>query len=267
MIPSRVRAILVKEWQELRVNRGIWLSFVGMALILVVLCLGLCFALPEEARGEITAEFARGTDEQPALFGPESLSDEQRFQVFILLQFSPLFLILPIIGSMSIATYSIIGEKLSGSLEAILASPVTTRELIFAKSLAATVPSVVGTWVAFAILWLGVFALGGWPVARFGLGGSTLGAILLIAPLVSLLALGVGVIVSARSSDPRSAQQIGGFLVLPIVAWMTVQSAGLFILGPAFLLAAAAILLILDILVLWWGASRFQREEILVRWK
>ncbi len=266
---SRLRAIIVKEWQELRVNRGLWLSFVAMAVLFIIISLGLCFGLPEQVRNDIAADLGdrRGSHPAPDLFGSEGLSDKELFQVFILLQLYPLFLILPIIGSMSIATYSIIGEKLSGSLEAILATPVTTRELILAKSLAATIPAVAGTWAAFGILWLATLLLGGWAVVQAGLGGAALGAILLISPLVSLLALGVGVIISARSSDPRSAQQIGGFLVLPIVAWMTFQSAGVFMLGAGFLLGTAAVLLILDALVLWWGASRFQREEILVRWK
>jgi ABC-2 type transport system permease protein len=82
-----------------------------------------------------------------------------------------------------------------------------------------------------------------------------------------MLGLGAGVVISSRVADSRSAQQIGGLLVLPIVFLIVGQITGLFVLGPSSVLAAAVVLLILDILVLRLGVRVFDREKIISQWK
>ncbi|MFN8496653.1 MAG: ABC transporter permease [Anaerolineae bacterium] len=191
----------------------------------------------------------------------------QQAQVFLLRQFLPLFLVLPVMAAISIATYSIIGEKTSRSLEAVLATPISTEELLLGKALASTIPAVLGTWLIFLVYAIIVTWRAGATVARYVLDPATLTMIVLITPLVALLALGLGVIVSSRVSDPRSAQQVGVIIILPIVGIMVAQSVGVFLLGLPFVLMAAIILAVLDGLVFVVGVRVFQRESILTRWR
>jgi hypothetical protein len=59
------------------------------------------------------------------------------------------------------------------------------------------------------------------------------------APLVELASLQVSVIVSSRTNDPRSAQQLTALLILPVTIVFVAQLMGLFIVGPAALLLGA----------------------------
>lgn len=266
----RIQTIIAKEWQETIKNRTIVLTFVLLLVIFMGLPLALAFGLPIFVGPAVLndPDMGRVLDQLLQAF-PQfaSLSPTQQFQVFMLRQFSILFLVLPIMGAMSIATYSIIGEKTSRSLEALLATPVTTAELLLGKSLAAAVPPVVATWAGFALFALLVRLLSGPAVMRYGLDAAAWATMLLITPLVAIFALGLGVIISSRVNDPRSAQQVGGVLILPLVAVMIAQSGGFFLLGLPFVLIGALALLLLDLVVLGLGISIFNREQILTRWK
>lgn len=270
MNATRLRTILQKELLETTKNRAIIGTFLLLLGLFTAMPLFIAFGLPRLAGAEIANDPDMGrmlgllTDAFPGFAG---LAPIQQFQVFILRQFLILFLILPIMGAMSIATYSIIGEKTTRSLEALLATPITTTEILVGKSLAAAVPSVLATWATFGLFTLLVWALGGTEVMRYSLDAAAWATILLITPLVALAALGIGVIVSSRVNDPRSAQQIGGVLVLPIVAVMIGQTSGFFLLGLPFVLIGALALLVIDLVVLAIGTTLFNREQILTRWR
>lgn len=89
----------------------------------------------------------------------------------------------------------------------------------------------------------------------------------IIGPLVALFGIGSGVVVSARAADPRGAQQIGGIVVLPVVALVVAQAAGGFLLGIGFVLVGAFVLALLDFALLAWGSRRFDRERVFVDWR
>lgn len=265
-----IEAIMRKEWVETLHNRTLVWSFVLVGVMFTIMPLIIAFGLPALAGEAMTAD----PDTGPmlsllagALPGFEALGSVEQFQVFALRQFLPLFLLLPIMGAMSIATYSIIGEKTSRSLEAVLATPTTTRQLLVGKALAASLPAVLGTWLLFLVFALVVWALGGPTVARFALDGTAWAMILLITPVIAFVALGLGVIVSSRATDPRSAQQIATLLILPVIALLIAQVTGLFLIGLNMVLVAAAVLLILAVIVLQVGVRLFQREAILTKWK
>jgi len=50
-------------------------------------------------------------------------------------------------------------------------------------------------------------------------------------PLMAIAAVNLSVIVSSRVNDPRMAEQIAGVLIVPILALLFAQLAGLIILG------------------------------------
>lgn len=270
MSRRRLAALIRKEWLELRTNRTIIGTFVLLAAVFLVLPLGLAFG----AVGPLSADLER----EPAFMatveamvaaepGLAAIPMRARLQVVLLQQFVPLFLVLPITGAMFVATYSVVGEKTSRSLEAVLATPVTAGELVLGKSLAAAIPAVAGSWGVFVLFAAGVWALGGTAVAALTLSGAVLLLILLLTPLLAILALGLGVLVSSRSSDPRSAQQIAGVLILPVVGLMAAQLAGAVMLGPGFVLVLSAIVAIGDVVVMRFGVRLFDRDRILSRWR
>ena len=95
----------------------------------------------------------------------------------------------------------------------------------------------------------------------------TLLLVLGVGPLASLVALQVGVLVSARANDPRTAQQFGALLILPLTALFMGQMTGMVVLTLPFTL-----LLMLGLAAVWGlllllGVAVFDRETILTRWR
>jgi ABC-2 type transport system permease protein len=168
---------------------------------------------------------------------------------------------------LSIATFSIIGEKQSRSLEPVLAAPIRTVELLTGKAVAALVPGVLAGWLTYlAFVVLASFVYG---PALFGVvtDPSWLAGVFLLGPAVGLASVVAGVIVSARVNDARVAQQIGGVIIVPIVAIVLIQATGTLIVGAAGYALLALIVLIVSLIGLRIGVRLFDREAILTRWR
>ena len=76
------------------------------------------------------------------LLGPhENLSTNGRVQLFIFQQFLIVFLLMPVTGAMALAAHAIVGEKQARTLEPLLATPLTTLELLMAKVMGALLPT------------------------------------------------------------------------------------------------------------------------------
>jgi ABC-2 type transport system permease protein len=177
-------------------------------------------------------------------------------------------MMLPLIIPVNIAAQSIVGEKTLRSLEPLLATPITTAELLIGKNLAAAIPAVVATWIGF-----GLFAVGAWvvvqnPVAFNALLSPTwLLGIFAVGPLLAVLSVNFSLMVSSRVNDARVAEQIASLVILPIVALFVGQMAGIVLINRTLILALAAVVSLLDIGLVHLTVRLFQRETILTRWK
>jgi ABC-2 type transport system permease protein len=265
---SRIEAVFRKEVTELLSNRALVVSFMGLVLLFVIIPVGLMWVLvhaPDDASREGGTEAVRQlTRLVPEL---EHMSTAQQGAVLVIRHFTLIFLILPVIGALGSSTSSIVGEKQSRSIEPVLATPVTTFELLVGKSFGTVALAVSGTWLGF-FLYVGLIRLlAGSNLIRVAFDFTTLMVVFVLTPLIALLGLGAGVVISSRVSDSRSAQQIGGLLILPIIFLIVGQITGLFLLGPSSILIAALILLLLDYIVLRIGVRVFNRERIIVEWK
>src|SRR5205807_1863825 len=99
----------------------------------------------------------------PAVAG---LDPKEAVQGFIATYFLILFMLIPTVVPLTMAIYSVIGEKASRTLEPLLATPVGVGDLLFAKSLASTVPSVIVTWTAYGIYLATVISIGSRAAAQ-----------------------------------------------------------------------------------------------------
>jgi ABC-2 type transport system permease protein len=211
------------------------------------------------------------SSEMPEQFNamcPADLNGGECFQVYLVSQFMLMFMILPLAIPATISAYSIVGEKVTHSLEPLLATPITTIELLVGKSLAAVIPAIVATWVGFAI-----YAIGAWiliankSVYAALLDSRWLIAIFLVGPLLALLAVTFSLMVSARVNDPRTAEQISSLMIIPLMLVFIGQLAGLFFINRQLIILAALFLIIVDAIMVYLSTRVFQREVILTRWK
>jgi ABC-2 type transport system permease protein len=266
----RIAALARKDAAELIRNPGAIVPAVLMVLaslfpafLVIVITPRLAGRSLEEA-GDFSEEVARAVGVIPELAG---LSGNALAQTFVFHQFSFLLLLVPIVAAMSLATHAVIGEKQSKALEPILATPISTVELLAAKVATPLLFALILSWTAAIIYIAGAVVFGEPGVWRAVLGPRFLILFGVVGPLVELASLLLSLSVSSRSNDPRSAQQITALLILPVTALFVAQLAGVFILGPAAMLLGAAGLVILNGILLWIGVQVFQRETILTRWK
>jgi ABC-2 type transport system permease protein len=183
--------------------------------------------------------------------------------------FSFFYLILAAMIPTTIASYSLVGEKVEKSLEPLLVTPTTDSEILLGKGIAAFLPpigAILGGTTIFMVLMdlvtygtLGYYFFPNWNAAI---------VLFLMVPLAVMMSVEWNVIVSARVSDVRAAQQIGILLILPFGAMYVAGELNLIQLGnPSDLLIIAGILLLVDALLLYVAKATFQREEILTKWK
>jgi ABC-2 type transport system permease protein len=168
----------------------------------------------------------------------------------------------------TIAAYSIVGEKTARSLEPLLATPITTIELILGKSLSAIIPAVAATWLGYIIYAIGLqILLDSDAVLARLLDPIWLIAVFVVGPLLTVFAVCVAIMVSSRVTDPRVAEQLAGVIVLPLILILTGQSIGFFLLNRTMVVVAAAVIVLLDVGLVYLTVKTFERENILTRWK
>ena len=254
--------ILRREWMETLRNRLLLSTILIPPVLLTVAPLILAGAVGDRA---LPAELATQVLRQKPEWG--AFSSGELAGAFAVQQFLVFFLLMPAYIPLSIATFSIIGEKQARSLEPVLAAPIRTVELLAGKAIAALVPGVLAGWVTYvAFVALASVVYG---PALFGVvtDGSWLAGVFLLGPAVGLSSVVAGVIVSARVNDPRVAQQIGGVVIVPIVGLVMVQATGTLLVGPVgYVLMSLAVLLI-SLVGLRVGVGLFDREAILTRWR
>jgi len=266
---SRAEAVFRKESHELLSNRPLVYSFLALVLFFVLVPISLLVLIqeftPQEAdQAGMTRAVRQLTQLLPGL---ADMTRAEQASILVTRHFALIFLVLPVIGALGSSTSSIVGEKQSRSIEPVLATPVTTVELLLGKSLATVILAVSGTWGGFLVYYGLAHAVSGPSVTEQAFDLTTLLMVLVLTPLIAALGLGAGVVISSRVNDSRSAQQIGGLLVLPIIFLIVGQMTGLFLLGPAAIAWAALGLVLLDLLVLWLGVRVFDREKIITSWK
>jgi ABC-2 type transport system permease protein len=197
-----------------------------------------------------------------------ALTEGECVQLYMLDLFTLLFMILPVMIPVTIAAYSIVGEKTSRSLEPLLATPITTVELILGKSLSAIIPAVAATWLGYVIYVIGMrIMLSSDVVFARLLDPLWLIAVFVMGPLLTILAVCVAIIVSSRVTDPRVAEQLAGVIVLPLILILTGQSIGFFLLNRTMVVVASAVIALIDGGLVYLSVKTFERENILTRWK
>ena len=261
MRPGFIWAVVTKEARDLFSNRLLLGAVVFPALIFASIPTGIvAFIEANELDANQMGEIERYISQFPDL--PPKLAA----QGFIVLNFMAYFLLIPAMVPMAIATQSVIGEKTSRALEPQLATPLEVSELIIGKAIAAATPAVVATWAVFLLYGFVNGAIADPVLTRLIFNDVWRVAMLSLVPLICLLSVLLGIIVSSRVTDARTAQQIGGFIVIPVIG---VAVAGFFSGQASFdmtqVMIGNLVVALLIGIALVIGNWIFDRETILTR--
>jgi ABC-2 type transport system permease protein len=262
---NHIRTIIEKEWAEVFKNRMVILTLTLLPMLFTLLPL-VMLSVMDNAMGDMSA----GTADVPAGFleACVGLNAGECMQIYLVNEFLIMFMLMPIMIPITIAAYSIVGEKTTRSLEPLLATPISTVELLAGKCLAAAIPAILVSWAAFGVFLLALPLIGVSDGVRAYIGGPTwLLGILVAAPLMAVAAVNFSLYVSSRVNDPRVAEQISSVIIVPLMAVLFAQLTGVIVININFMLITIAALILIDIGMIYLGASIFEREAILTRWK
>lgn len=267
-----IKALISKDLRVVLQSKAVVIPSLIVPIIFIVL-LPLGFGLAVQHTGiadNMATELAPFLENLPPHLTGELASypeDSQKFYyIMTVYQFASLFLIVPLMLANVIAADSFVGEKERKTLEALLYTPTTDLEIYIAKILTAWIPAVIIAVVS-GVVYCIVTNLAGYAFMERIFLPTPLWLVLVlwVAPGAAGLGLSASVLVSSRVSTFQEASQLAGLIVLPIVALMIGQFSGLFYLSPALLLLGGLVLWIIDAGLLWYGASSFQRGELIAR--
>jgi ABC-2 type transport system permease protein len=261
---KKIKTIVRKEWAEVFKKKMVLFTVIFLPLFLSVLPLIILYSMGGAVGNAATADLP-GQFQQLC---KANMSSGECMQYYIVSEFMIMFMLIPLFIPVNIAAYSIVGEKTTHSLEPLLATPISTRELLAGKNLASVIPAIIATWIGFAIFAVGTMIItGGGALAGALLDPMWLIAVFIAGPLMAILSVNFSIMVSSRVNDPRVAEQLSAVVILPLLVVFFGQIAGIFVLNSTLILLMCLVLALVDILMVYASVRLFQRETILTRWK
>ena len=199
---------------------------------------------------------------------PVSAGEHDQKQVILWLMLNKImpafFLMIPVMASSVMAASSFVGEKEKRTLETLLYSPLTLKQLFQSKILAGFSVGMMVSYISVAAMMLVL------EIEMFFLTGSVimpdiswLIIMLLIAPAISLVAIAVTVRGSAKAQTIEEAQQRAVFLIFPLLALIIGQFTGVILVNSGLLLELGIFLAMLDVLLMKGAARKFSYEKLL----
>lgn len=261
---DKIITIIFKEWSEVFKNKLVLFTTLFLPLFFTGMLLLFLFFTGTPQADEALAELPLPMDQ----ICPAGISASECLQYYMTTQFMMMFMMLPVIIPVNIAAYSIVGEKTTRSLEPLLATPISTIELVTGKNLAAVIPAVLATWLGYLIFMIGAFVMtGSQSLVMAFLDPLWLVAIFIIGPGLAIISVNFAVMVSSRVNDPRVAEQLAVVVILPLLLLLFGQLSGFIVLNRTLMIIFAMVVLTFDAILVPLAVRLFQRETILTRWR
>lgn len=263
---TAVRGVVGKDLTAVRRSKSVIIPMLAVPVLLMIVLPALVGLSARATRGvgvermlsSVPGDLARPILELPV--------EEQLIVLINGYLLAPLFLIVPLMVSAVLAADAFAGEKERKTLESLLHSPISARDLFLAKFLTAFLPAIAVSWIGFAAF--AVVANGiAWPVMeRIFVPTRLWGVMILwVAPAVATLGLAVMVRVSARTSTAQEANQLGGAVILPLIFLAVGQSTGLLLVDWPIAMAIGAVIWVIALALLRGGIKRFTRDALVAQ--
>lgn len=275
MLNKRIRNIIKKEWEVLFKNLDHALFVTVLPLIIVAQLLLILYLIDRYASDETLLPllenrvFKRAIDsfEDTTLSNAGKFTLVEKLLILIINQVPFYFMFIPTMIAVSFATFSIVEEKITNTLEPLLATPITTEELLLGKALSGMIPAVILSWIDSMIF---LVVLGTTTLHQLLQAISIrmwLVSMLLMMPAVGLLSFLLGVLSSSRARDAKSAQNVALIVIFPVIGMMVLQLTGIFKFNSFIVLLLSIGIFILDFVILRVVSRMFRRETILIKWR
>jgi ABC-type Na+ efflux pump permease subunit len=262
-------AIVRKDLKVASQNKGVMVPIIVLTVVFFVLLPWLTRLLPlvENMAGDSLNDIEKLLTRMPGglLQDFSGLNLTQAMTVYVLkYMLAPMFLMLPILVASVIAADSFAGEKERKTLEALLYTPTTNRELFVAKLLSGWLAAIAVAWVGF-VLYIVMANAAAWSQLHriFFPNAMWLVLILWVVPAIAGLGVGAMVLASSRAQGFQDANQLGGLVILPVVALFYLQVAGVMYFNVIVAILMGLVTWLLTGLSIWLGSRIFQRNRLL----
>ena len=259
-------AIVRKDLKLVLQNKGVIIPIIAVPVIIfgalpwISAFVPSTVSLGNNSLDRLTALIAQMPAGLRNQLAPYSMEQQSIF-FFLVYLLAPLFLIVPLMVANSIA-----GERERRTLEALLYSPTTDRELFIAKLLSSWLAAIVVAFSGF-FLYAIMANLAAWP---------TIGKIFLpnwmwvvlvvwVAPAAAGLGLSTMVLISGRARGFQDAYQMGGAIVLPVLLLMFGQLTGAMYFSVGIVILIGVVLWLIDIVLIGYGSHSFKRGRLIAR--
>lgn len=267
---QKVKAIIKKEWLSLSKDSQ---TIAGLLIVPFIFCVLLPLILYNapldnaslssfdiSSYSEIFSKYLPELGE-----GTLSQVDNQLLYLVFNYLFLPMFILIPVMIATVIAGEAFVGERFNKTLEGLLFSPISVKELLVGKLLASGIPAILVSWLSF-LLYAVIYSVG-WYIKngeiRF-LGSIWFYLVFLLVPLVTSLVIVLVFFLSPYMKSVKSSQSISLVFLLPIVAVLYGQLAGSFFIGRKAMLVSVAMLLLVNAIVIGYVIKSFDKEKYII---
>ncbi|HOI99978.1 MAG TPA: ABC transporter permease subunit [Anaerolineaceae bacterium] len=264
--------IAQKDWREVRQNKSVFIPILIVPLIFIVIFPLLITLILPNVAGAVEG-FA--TDPDMQVFFASMPAEMKRVldgldaaQIVIVTVlgyiFAPMFLMVPLMFSSTIAAESFAGEKERKTMEALLYLPISDLELFLGKVMAAGIPAVLITWVCF---FLYTIIVNGVPYASFGRLWFPLPVwwllIFWVSPALIAMSISLTVLISTKAQTFQGAYQTSSSIVLIVVVFFIGQMTGVLFLSPLVALIMGFVFWGIAAIIGRVGVKSFNRQKLL----
>lgn len=261
---KRVKALMKKDLLEITNDKAMLFSLYLLPLIfsvilpMIILLFGSSSIITNSVGG--INEFIKNVD--ISSFPHDIKAGSEVVYAILMYFFIPLFLLIPIMIATVIASSSFVGEKENKTLEGLLYTPLTNKELILGKILASAVPAMIATVISvfFYGILIDTFGIKIFGRAIFP-NLNWIIIVLLLNPLIVFLAIALIIFVSPYVKTSKSAQSVATLLIFPIIAALISQASGAILLGTFPIILISIFIFIIDIVAFLFISKQFDREK------
>jgi ABC-2 type transport system permease protein len=262
---------LLKELQDIKTNKQVWPVYLLLPPVILGVSLSVATILPGTVKtGAAKGDAVMQSLMQIVLSSEEfaAMSEDEAMTRYFLRSLVVFFLLMPLGISSISAAYSIVGEKQQRTLEPVLAAPITDRQFMLSKMLASGAPAIVVTLAtaSLATIMIAIITFEKYGMAvlpdRFWVM-----SVLVLAPLLAFGSVLATMRVSARMTDPQAANQFASLVIMPVFIACLAVFWKLLTLNFIALCVAGILVSLLDFYLFHLNLRKFQREEILTKWR
>lgn len=252
--------IAKKDMTSIRRHKYVMYSLLVMPILFAIV-IPFMSIYPMVSAGEIS-----GGELPP--FAPPGMPIKQAMILAMVNMTLLMFMFIPAVVPLTIATYTFVGEKVNKQLEPLLATPTTDSELLIGKSIGAFLPGIAATFASFAAFVGLVDAL------TFSTFNSlilpnflSVVIVFIFSPLIGIMSVEWCVFVSSKVSDVRAAMQLGVVSIAPVLALYSLFLGGILSLNFPVLVIFGMVLILIAVGLFFLSKVTFERENILTKWK